>query len=276
MLNVTQFLRRVQGVRLLHEDVRSGYPHIQVFENHERRWLRFDDRAIQSAMSLERPERLLLAYTQVMMTALLFEPNPRSALVLGLGGGSMVRFLRHHFPGCETTVVEISEAVADVARRYFLVPPDGDGFRLVLADAARYVEQCDRRFDLILVDVFESDRTIDVFASSEFFDACRRLLSPAGVASVNVLADGELEALGLSKRFRRSFEERSLALRVPERTNLVLVGMARSPREVDLRELRRRAAQMGPGLDLDLEACLDDLLAINARDPAVRAWRAGG
>ncbi len=156
-------------------------------------------------MSLEQPERLLLAYTQVMMTALLFEPNPRSALVLGLGGGSMARFLRHHFPDCETTAVEVSEAVADIARRYFLVPPDSDGFRLVLGDAARYVAECDRRFDLILVDVFESDRTIDVFASSEFFDACRRLLSPGGVASVNVLVDGELEGLSLSKRFRRSF-----------------------------------------------------------------------
>ena len=275
-MNFTQFLRRVQGARLLHDDARSGYPGIQVYENHEQRWLRFDDRAIQSAMSLERPERLLLAYTQVMMTALLLEPNPRSALVLGLGGGSMARFLRRHFPDCATTAVEISEAVADVARRYFLVPPEGDGFRLVLGDAARYAAQCDRRFDLILVDVFESDRTIDVFATREFFDDCRRLLSPGGVASVNVLVDDEIEAFGLSKRFRRSFEGRSLALRVPDRTNLVLLGMARSPRDVELQDLRRRAAEMGPRLDLDLEACLDDLLTVNASDPAVRAWRGQG
>src|SRR4030081_554830 len=48
--------------------------------------------AIQSSMRLDDPFALALDYTRCMMAFLLFHPAPREALMIGLGGGSLVKF----------------------------------------------------------------------------------------------------------------------------------------------------------------------------------------
>jgi hypothetical protein len=47
--------------------------------------------AIQSAMRLATPDMLELHYTRTMMAALLVNDAPRELLMIGLGGGSIVR-----------------------------------------------------------------------------------------------------------------------------------------------------------------------------------------
>src|SRR5713101_5446147 len=75
----------------------------------------------QSAMSLMRPERLIFAYERVMAVAVAIVPQPRTALLLGLGGGTMMRFLSAYFPDCALTIVEHDPAVLTLARKYFFV-----------------------------------------------------------------------------------------------------------------------------------------------------------
>jgi spermidine synthase len=53
------------------------------------RHLHVGGRAIQSAMRLDAPDDLALAYTRAMMAALLFQPQPRDVVLIGLGGGSL-------------------------------------------------------------------------------------------------------------------------------------------------------------------------------------------
>src|SRR5690348_15401887 len=69
----------------------------------------------QSAMDLLRPERLVFAYERAMALAFALPREPRSALLLGLGGGAMLRFARAWFPDCALTVVEFDPAVLDLA-----------------------------------------------------------------------------------------------------------------------------------------------------------------
>src|SRR5690606_13128723 len=73
----------------------------------------------QSAMSLARPSRLVFHYERLMSLAFAFAGKPRSALLLGLGGGSMARYVREAWPECELAIVERSEEVIDLARRWF-------------------------------------------------------------------------------------------------------------------------------------------------------------
>jgi len=42
-----------------------------------------------------------------MFSSYLFLPRPEHVLIVGLGGGSMVRFLEHHEPDLKIDVVEI-------------------------------------------------------------------------------------------------------------------------------------------------------------------------
>src|SRR5262245_31692994 len=58
-----------------------------IVDSRLKRFLHFDLDAVQSAMDLQRPDRLCLSYTRKMMAFLLFNRAPRRILLLGLGGG---------------------------------------------------------------------------------------------------------------------------------------------------------------------------------------------
>jgi spermidine synthase len=102
------------------------------------RCLHFDLTAAQSAMDLDDPERLSLAYTRKMMAFLLFNHSPRRILMLGLGGGSLAKFCHRHLPSAAITAVEVNPDVIAL-RDAFLVPADDDRFRVVRAEGTHYV-----------------------------------------------------------------------------------------------------------------------------------------
>ena len=76
----------------------------------------------QSAMDLLRPERLVFGYERLMLAAFALVPEPRSALLLGLGGGAMSRHLAAYLPDCAVTVVEREPVMRAIAAALF--PPD--------------------------------------------------------------------------------------------------------------------------------------------------------
>src|SRR3546814_13906375 len=70
------------------------------------RYLHFDSEWVQGAMRLKKPSELVLAYTRQMMAWLLFlEPDARSQIgILGLGAGSLLRFVLGNTPASAVTV----------------------------------------------------------------------------------------------------------------------------------------------------------------------------
>ena len=153
-----------------------------------RRTLEFTPGDIQSAMRLSRPHALVLAYTRAMMCFVLFVPRPRRILMVGLGGGSMLKFCRHHWPDADITVLELRADVIALRER-FLVPPDDARLRVIHADAAAWMADCAQaRFDVIVVDGFDSDGLPPALSSRPFYADCRRLLAPDGVLVANVFS----------------------------------------------------------------------------------------
>ena len=67
-------------------------PTIAVSDAYGVRSLHVGGEAIQSSMKLGDPFSLALDYTRCMMGFLLFHPQPREALMIGLGGGSLAKF----------------------------------------------------------------------------------------------------------------------------------------------------------------------------------------
>ncbi len=151
--------------------------------------LRFDMATVQSAMRLADPVALELEYTRLMMRCLLFNPSPKSVLMIGLGGGSLDKYCHHHLPQADITALEINPYVI-AQRERFRVPPDGPRFRVVQADGGAWVQQAVReaavRHDTILVDAFHFDGAPAGLGSRAFFTACRALLSPTGVLVMNL------------------------------------------------------------------------------------------
>ena len=124
------------------------------------RMLHIGGDAIQSAMRLSAPDALELDYTRAMMAFLLFRPEPRDLLMVGLGGGSIARFVHARMPGARVAVVEIDPGVIAAAKHYFGLPPEDARLRVVLGDGAEYVPAHPGSADVLLLGTADGVKTM--------------------------------------------------------------------------------------------------------------------
>ena len=181
----------------------TAHPQPYVREELDAKSMHFSMSAIQSRMQIRRPDALELDYTRTMMAFLLFRPQPASVAMIGLGGGSLAKFCHRHLPRTALTVVEINPHVIAL-REAFCIPPDGPGFRVLLADGARFVRETDARFDVLLIDAFDAHGLPAALGTQRFYDDCLDVLAPGGLFVANLHA-GAPELGAHLERMRRSF-----------------------------------------------------------------------
>ena len=171
----------------------------------DRRTLAFTPGDIQSAMRLSRPSALVLAYTRAMMCFVLLQPRPRHIVMVGLGGGSLVKFCHRHFPNLRITVLELRADVIALRGR-FGVPPDDARLRVLHVDGAAWLALAPpASTDVLLVDGFEGDGVPCLLSSAAFYADCRRALVPGGVLVANLL-DYDPDYVTAVQRLHRAFD----------------------------------------------------------------------
>jgi spermidine synthase len=163
---------------------------IDIKEKDGLRTLHFDSRWMQGAMRIAHPWALELEYTRMMMACLLLRDAssfPRNILLIGLGAGSLTKFLYRYCPSAHLTVVEIDSRVVDVAREHFELPVDPPRLDIVIGDGVEYMRTCGQTYDLILVDGFNEHAHPGDLNALPFYQACRAGLSEHGVLAVNLI-----------------------------------------------------------------------------------------
>lgn len=171
-----------------------------------RRTLEFTPGDIQSEMLLARPTALVLDYTRAMMAFALFVRHPRHIVMVGLGGGSLLKFCHRHFPQARITVLEVRADVIAL-RDQFCVPPDDARLRILHLDAADYLRCSAERADVILVDGFDSGGLPAALSSAAFYASCRRVLRPGGVLVANIFTY-DPDYVATLQRLRGAFDGR--------------------------------------------------------------------
>lgn len=185
--------------------------------------LSFESSLIQSCMRLADPDELILDYTRAMMGFMLIEPAPRTVLMIGLGGGSIHKYLHKHLPDADITTVEINPGVIEM-RQDFCIPPDDARSRIVCADGAAFLSRPTRSYDLILVDGFNGEGLPDVLCSPGFYRRVKAALTPTGLMIANVQAD-TAQTREIQQRVRRVFEGAMLSFESDEGGNdIVMAG----------------------------------------------------
>ncbi len=149
--------------------------------------LEFRPGEIQSEMDLADPHRLVLAYARAMMCFVLFKPRPAHIVMVGLGGGSLAKFCHRYLPRARITVLELRADVIAL-REQFGVPPDGERFRVIHADAARHMPELAGSADVLLVDGFDAAGLPPALGSARFYADCRRALRPDGLLVANLFS----------------------------------------------------------------------------------------
>jgi len=144
----------------------------------------FQDGLIQN--TVDSNGRSLSFYTYALEAlAYAYRPDMRTALVLGMGAGIVPMQLAAR--GVNVDVVEIDPVSPLVARQYFGFDPARA--RVHRADARAFVHNCPRRFDIVVVDLFQGDGTPDYLVTREFFRDLKQCLAERGVAVFNTFAD---------------------------------------------------------------------------------------
>ena len=230
---------------------------LEVTEERGMRVLHLGSRAIQSAMRVSRPWDLELAYTRAMMGFLMFNPMPQEVLMIGLGGGSLAKFIRRQRPQTHITAVEIDPRVIAAARTHFELPPDDDALRVVEADGALYVRQHPASADVILLDGFDAGNQVEALATQTFYAACRRALKPGGVLVVN-LWGRDSEFAEYFARLTRAFDGEVGWLSVQDKTNIIVFGFTDLGAAARLDAARPRLADLSKRYGLDFRGFARD------------------
>lgn len=223
------------------------------------RFLHFGSDWVQGAMRVARPWALELSYTREMMAGLLLKPAPwpKNVLMVGLGAGSLAKFIYHHFPDCRITAVEINPQVVFVAEQYFNLPDDPTRLEVQLGCAADYMLAGGPSFDLILVDGFGPDGRPGVLDTAPFYAACRARLSDNGLMGINLLRGKDFKAS--VERIKTAFDGRLAVFPSCDSGNTIAFATAGVPVEASLETLRERAEALKAATQLDLLPTLSRL-----------------
>ena len=207
-------------------------------------------------MRVSRPWDLELVYTREMMGALLLSPNwperLRRILQIGLGAGSLTRFIYRYLPDAYQVVVEQSSAVLAAARQGFQLPAEDARLRIDVAEGAEWVAASRETFDLILVDGFDADGQTGGLEHVRFYLDARQCLTDSGIFVCNLLSRSP-NFLQSCLALDSAFDGRSRLLPQTPGGNVIALAAVKQTAMLDSAALTARVGELQARTGLDLE-----------------------
>ncbi|OIO54260.1 MAG: hypothetical protein COX57_01595 [Alphaproteobacteria bacterium CG_4_10_14_0_2_um_filter_63_37] len=240
----------------------DGDTSVEVREEGRYRWLTFSGGAPQSALDREEPGRLVFEHLHWLQGWMLFRDLPKRMLILGLGGGDLVRFALTALPETEIVAVEWSQPVIEAAHQFFHVPRVEPRLRVVQADAFGWVEQCQERFDVVLMDLFAGDLSPVDRLSVTWLTALQTILTPDGAVALNLIPGRAGDTQTVARRLRIVFGGEAYTLTAPRSGNLVMLAFPWLARRA-AQSMERRGKVLQVRLGIDFKAMVRRLRADN-------------
>jgi spermidine synthase len=169
-------------------DRESKYYRIRVIDYpaEGRRCLHFSrSRGIQSSMILAEPDQLDLRYSKSTIAALALHPAPKDVLLVGLGGASIPKFIQKQFPDIKLDIVEIDADVVKVCQNFFEFKGTPNT-RVIVMDGRMYLKRAPKKYDVILLDAYATDRIPFHLTTQEFVQLAKACLKPGGLVASNL------------------------------------------------------------------------------------------
>ncbi len=206
--------------RKIHKSV-SEFATVEVIEVDGVRSLYLGSVTIQSSMRTKIPLALELAYSRGMMAFLLFTKTAKHVLSIGLGGGSVPKFIHAFCPEIIQTVVEINPQIISTARNHFFVPDNDERLIVIEGDGLTYLANHPNNADVLMIDAFDSVGIPPDFCSQDFFDSCEMSLSHDGIFVINLWGSDKNFDVYL-RRIEQSFDDMVLMLPTGKPGNIVV------------------------------------------------------
>ena len=177
----------------------------------------------------------LLQYLPVAL-----HPEGRSCLVVGIGAGIVPRWYSQR--GIATDAVDIDPEVVEMAREHFAFAIGGE---VHLADARAFLAARGKRYDYLIIDVFNGDVTPAHLLSVEALRQIKRRLTDSGILAANFVAEAggqDAGLLAIVHTLREVFEQVEVAPAFAEQEddsigNVVLLAYDGPPRRPQFERL---------------------------------------
>ncbi len=237
----------------------------------QHRFLTFGNKVEQSCLNTLSPHRLEHVYTQAMLLGLLLRKQARTALILGLGGGSLVRAIQHARPNLDITAIEARQGVIDMALEWFDLKPDDAHLSLVCSDAEEFLASEDpSRYDLIFADLYQAEGVHAGQNTSDFLALCRQRLNEQGLLLLNQWSSEYRDSL-LAREALQSVFGGGIAHLQVQGGNVIAFGFASGLPRLDGKRLFADALALGQALEIPLHTLARNFTRQNRA--ALRALR---
>ena len=242
-----------------------------VYQRGSMRYLTFGNAVEQSCLNLDQPQTLQHVYTQAMLLGPVLLPDAANTLLLGLGGGSLVRALRQIRARMRIDAVEHRQAVIDLARSHFLLDEDAR-LRLHCAEGEQFVRDSEGEYDLLMLDLYLAEGAHPAQTQEAFLHACADRLSERGILLANQWCSEYRDSQRAQAAMRDVFGERLLYLQV-QGGNTIAVGFKGELPDLNRNRLFEQAQAYGLALQIPLQKLVRNFWRQNAALLQSGRWR---
>ncbi|MBF4988655.1 polyamine aminopropyltransferase [Methylophilus sp. 14] len=247
--------------RKIHKAV-SDFEMVEVTETDGVRSMHLGSPTIQSSMKVKDPYALVLAYSWGVLSSLLFKPDSRQLTLVGLGGGSIAKYVWKYCPQIQQTVIELNPQVIQVARSHFFVPDDDERLQIIEGDGIAHIQQHPGACDWLMMDAFGSNGLPPDFCTQSFFDDCADALTPDGLFTINLWGSDKKFDIYM-QRMEQTFEQRVLMMPTGKPGNIIVFGFKSALAMPDLATLRKRAQEAMQTHNINFLDLIDRLQGAN-------------
>jgi spermidine synthase len=236
---------------------------IEVSEKQGIRYLHLDQDDVQSAMRVKSPNELVLAYSRAMMGILLFNDAPKEAALIGLGGGSLPKFIYHYLPTLTLQVAELYPEVIVTAKSLFFLPENDERLQVQAIGGEEFIPALSRPMDIIFHDAFSATGIARSLVSEDFLRVCFDKLNPQGALVVNLWGSDKYTPMYID-RLRRIFTGGVLELPAFPDKNRIVYAFKKTPQVHEWGKLKARANRLEQAYPLNFSGFVSSLSEYNA------------
>lgn len=147
--------------------------------------------ALESAVDLSDPLKLVVHYTRSLYGTLFIQPQPKRVLMIGLGGAGFHRLFSAAFPETLLHTVELDPKVLELCESRMQFKPTAKT-PVTIMDGRMFVKRDKQQWDWLILDAFRGGFVPPHLKTEEFYRECAARLSERGVFVSNLHATSQL------------------------------------------------------------------------------------
>jgi spermidine synthase len=141
----------------------------------------------ESAVDLADPLTQQVPYTKTLFSGLIFQPQPKKVLMVGLGGAGFHRLFAVAYPETTLQTVELDPKVVELTKERLYFKPT-DKTPVATQDGRIYIKRTTEKWDWIILDAYRGGYVPPHLKTKEFYQECAAKLADNGVLLTNLHA----------------------------------------------------------------------------------------